>query len=696
MGNLKKRENKKDSRKFQLKKPILLAAISLAVAASASVIAGGTLIWRNSKKELILHNPEVNMDAMCAGQKVTWDCIYFGSYPQTEVKDTDSEYTDLHNQENWDNNGDTVINGTKYRRILKSDATRSEEGHRYYKWEDDTTYHYFRYEPVKWRVLKTDGNNAMLLSDIVLDNKVYNTQDEGTTWETSTIRSWLNGYGADSNEAGVDFSISNFINSTFSNEELAAIADTQVVNSDNMEYGTEGGNNTIDKLFLLSESEVYTDSVTDFGFVPDKEILDEARMCGNSDYAKAMGLWSDYPEENCCWWIRSQGYDSNVAAIVLYDGRIDDIGNRVNNNKHSGVRVALNLNLTSSNLYTYAGTVCSDGIIKEKGESDVSISNPTIENVMGLQNLIDFLDGQNVKWDCVYFGSYPQTEVKETDSEYDTLQNEKGWDSNGDVIINGTKYRRMLKSDAVYADVYRYYSWEDDTTYHYFRYEPVKWRVLKTDGKKAFLLSDVILDAAICNEKSENGSTTWEQSKVRSWLNGYDADSNQEGIDYSNINFINNAFTDKEQSIIADTEVVNNDNFRYETEGGNNTKDKLFLLSESEVYTKEAKVYGFSSNGSIADISRRCKGSDYAKAMGVAFGLESKGTEENCQWWLRSPGENSNCTAFVYVEGIVSVDGYFGTGDCNGVRVALNLNLTSDDLYTYAGVVCSEENVDTE
>ena len=59
--------------------------------------------------------------------------------------------------------------------------------------------------------------------------------------------------------------------------------------------------------------------------------------------------------------------------------------------------------------------------------------------------------GQKVTWDCVWFGSYPQSEVISSDPIYSTLQNVDGWDSNNDITISGNRYRRMKKEDATYA-----------------------------------------------------------------------------------------------------------------------------------------------------------------------------------------------------------------------------------------------------
>ncbi len=332
-----------------------------------------------------LSNPRIEKDSsMTAGQKVTWDCVWFGSYPQAEVVPSANDYTaidksmlksgdiiqnsslysKLQSATGWNSNNDITVDGNKYRRMKKSDATYTGST---YNWSDSGTYHYFKYEPIKWRVLKVNGNQAFLLSDIALDDQKYNTEYESVTWETSTIRSWLNGYGASSNKQGKDYSNKNFIGSAFSSNEKSAIVNSSVVNDDNIYYGTEGGNNTTDKIFLLSESEVYGDSASLHGFVSSYSTDDEARRCKSSTYAKAMGTYSysgSY-NGNCWWWLRSPGdwtsgaADVDCSGCVLYNGGSVDLID-------GGVRAALNLNL-SSNLHTYAGTVSSDG--KENEEN---------------------------------------------------------------------------------------------------------------------------------------------------------------------------------------------------------------------------------------------------------------------------------------------------------------------------------------
>lgn len=319
-----------------------------------------------------LQNPRIVKDSsMDAGQRVTWDCVWFGSYPQSEVTEKDGDiYNTLKNATGWDSNNDITIGNTKYRRLKGEDATYhgSSSGSYNYNWNNDyDTYHYFKYEPIKWRVLSVDGNDAFLLADVALDDQKYNLNYKSVTWETSSIRSWLNGYGVSANETQTDYSHKNFLNAAFSSEEKNAIKTTNVINDNNISYGTAGGNTNSDKVFLLSESEVYhTDTAAKYGFTKTDSIDDEARRSRCSTYAYAMGTYrqnsinASYKKYNgnIYWWLRSPGRFSDYAAGVNWYGWVDRYGYDVYH-YIAGVRPALHLNLSSSNFYSYAGTVSS-------------------------------------------------------------------------------------------------------------------------------------------------------------------------------------------------------------------------------------------------------------------------------------------------------------------------------------------------
>lgn len=339
-----------------------------------------------------LHAPRIEADSsMTVGQKVTWDCVWFGNYPQAEVIPSSEEYSALdknvlrrgdtivdtelynilQNAEGWNDNNDIILeNGDKYRRIKLEDATNA-SSYPYlmgYTWLDTDTYHFFKYEPIKWRILNVYGKQAFLLSDIVLDTQRYNVKYEDIKWEDSTIRSWLNGYDTTFNHQKMDYSDKNFIGCAFDLEEQPLISESFILNEDNAEYGTVGGDCTTDKVFLLSISEV---SNISYGFSSWIGTTDEARMCKSSTYAKAMGLsYSDDKYFGDFWYLRSPGmFPTSVAYVSGYGDTGGTYGCCDVDDKDNGVRPALNLNL-SSNQWSYAGTVCSDGTVAEKGGVD--------------------------------------------------------------------------------------------------------------------------------------------------------------------------------------------------------------------------------------------------------------------------------------------------------------------------------------
>ena len=215
-------------------------------------------------------------------------------------------------------------------------------------------------QPIKWRVLSVDGDDAFLLADQNLDAKPYNTSDTSVTWETCTMRSWLNGYGASDNVEGTDYSSDNFLDTAFTAEERAAICQTTVVNEDNPYFDIEGGNDTTDRVYLLSIAEA---SNASYGFNSEFLTYSKTREAKNTAYAKSQGAWTSTSTEyegNGYWWLRSPGYLSGNASAVYYYG-YGNYGDYDVSSESLAVRPALHLNLSSSPLWSYAGTVSSEG-----------------------------------------------------------------------------------------------------------------------------------------------------------------------------------------------------------------------------------------------------------------------------------------------------------------------------------------------
>ena len=105
-------------------------------------------------------------------------------------------------------------------------------------------------EEIEWIVLHVQDGKVLLLSKYGLEAQRYNKKKTDVTWETCTLRAWLN---------------DDFLNKAFDPEEQSAILTTEVDNSDAQGYSgwiTSGGNNTKDKIFLLSctETNLYLDA----------------------------------------------------------------------------------------------------------------------------------------------------------------------------------------------------------------------------------------------------------------------------------------------------------------------------------------------------------------------------------------------------------------------------------------------------
>lgn len=191
-----------------------------------------------------------------------------------------------------------------------------------------------------------------------------------------------------------------------------------------------------------------------------------------------------------------------------------------------------------------------------------------------------------------------------------------------------------------------------------FNVDPVKWRVLAKEDSRLFLLADQILD--IKQYHGRTVSVTWKDCDLRAWLNGTSGDA-----------FLAKAFSAGEQTAVATTAVVNDDNPEYDTPGGEVTNDKVFLLSVAEVTNT---AYGFSESYTI-HASRKVSSTAYALSLN-SYTLN--------WWWLRTPGQydyravdirpNAEDTqVFIIGDSVALPDGFAK----NGARPAFNLDLSA-------------------
>lgn len=204
--------------------------------------------------------------------------------------------------------------------------------------------------------------------------------------------------------------------------------------------------------------------------------------------------------------------------------------------------------------------------------------------------------------------------------------------------------------------------------------EAIEWQVLKVDGKRVFVVSRYALDFQQYDTKS--GNVTWETCSLRKWLNN---------------DFKNAAFSTVEQRRIPTVTVKNEKNSKYGTSGGNDTKDKVFLLSTSEV--KQLMGYNSWDNNLQTGYSQKLiiAPTKYAKNKGAQATeitqhmydtfLKKKGYKSNVvglvgtNWWLRSTGYSSTNACAVDTQGQAGPGlGSAAVGGMRSVRPAMYID----------------------
>lgn len=188
-------------------------------------------------------------------------------------------------------------------------------------------------EPIEWIVLDVQDGKALLISKYGLDVKPYNEKLADVTWETCTLRTWLNG---------------DFLLSAFSTEERPAILTTAVDNSSSQGYSgwsTSGGNNTQDQIFLLSYAEAnkyFNVTLTDSNNT-NARMTPTAYAIKNGAYTNSDYKTADNAAAGWCW-LRSPGDYQRNASGVYIDGTLSPHNVR---NESVCVRPAFWMNLES-------------------------------------------------------------------------------------------------------------------------------------------------------------------------------------------------------------------------------------------------------------------------------------------------------------------------------------------------------------
>lgn len=287
--------------------------------------------------------------------------LYFGYYPRSEV--LGDKLTDKIINAKYDDNGDTVVDGKKYRRVSIEDSkNNAREGFFYFRWNeggDKNGYHYFMYEPVRWQMLEDNGESLLLITDEVIDTKPFDTSaKEEYSYEESSIRKWIISDG--------------FLESIFTKEQrnilkggdyIEGISKGEKVSVYTYKNGSEY--DTIKSCVVSNEDKVWIPGFKDvtnpdYGFKPysyedyerrcnsffennniegEKDLYDEEltqyhnekAKSAATDYSHAMGAEVNGPGAQ--WWLRDIVHDLN-ANVVSYTGYLNQgMGSSVSSNE---------------------------------------------------------------------------------------------------------------------------------------------------------------------------------------------------------------------------------------------------------------------------------------------------------------------------------------------------------------------------
>ncbi|MCL2052823.1 MAG: DUF6273 domain-containing protein [Oscillospiraceae bacterium] len=204
-----------------------------------------------------------------------------------------------------------------------------------------------------WRVLDIQNNAALIITENVIEKRAYHNKLENITWADCDLRKYLNG---------------EFL-SNFSPFEIAKIIPVPNLNPNNPWWGTNGGAETTDRVFLLSLQEVcryFGDSRVQLNSSAKKSLAAEIKReywdKGKTKWDEWKDFYLDnkiyvtdennskrmlkYGNESSWWWLRSPGNSSINAAFVYDYGVVNVTGSSVDDvNYVGGVRPALWLKL---------------------------------------------------------------------------------------------------------------------------------------------------------------------------------------------------------------------------------------------------------------------------------------------------------------------------------------------------------------
>lgn len=258
-----------------------------------------------------IHTPFFTDEPNSVSSNLEYSYVSFGNYPQKKITDISDDIVNAL----YDDNDNATVSGKKIKRIKRNNG-----------------YEYYEIEPIVWKVIEVDGDEAVLITDKIIDCQAYNEDGGMVKWEDSTVRLYLN------NE---------FLNNAFDKKERKNIVESTVKNySSNFGYPmTEAGypdkvyKETKDYVYLTSlyetDTYVFNNPYAKDGNVEKYAIYDTNFYNADaSDYALDIfneNLPDNYSKLNqiadkCIWMLRTYIENTEYICTVDFDNSIDSVG----------------------------------------------------------------------------------------------------------------------------------------------------------------------------------------------------------------------------------------------------------------------------------------------------------------------------------------------------------------------------------
>lgn len=173
-------------------------------------------------------------------------------------------------------------------------------------------------EAIVWRVIDRkvngDSKKLLLISEKVLDAHAFDTELKGAKWATSDLRTFLNG---------------SFIEAAFSAEEQAKLIETENATADNGRYIVDSGEDSTDKVFVLSKEEAEQYLAKRGWQKAEATVYSQNRDGIGGEYDHGVTVDPDYG--TAAWWLRNAGENDINAMYMYYYGAVCEEGTLVRN-----------------------------------------------------------------------------------------------------------------------------------------------------------------------------------------------------------------------------------------------------------------------------------------------------------------------------------------------------------------------------